>query len=89
MQIDSYVWKNGHFVSYAWKNEKWVSYIFKNIYLAPTHVKSKFSWKVAKILENQENLDIPRISFHFFWFSKNFLEKQDIFPIKGCVKLIF
>ena len=36
-------------------------------------------------MENQENLVIPRISFHFLWFSKNFLEKQGILPIKGCV----
>ena len=36
-------------------------------------------------MENQENFAIPRISFHFFWFSKNFLEKQEILPMKDCV----
>ena len=51
---------------------------------APTHLKSEFSWKVKKIAENQENLVISRISFHFFWFSKNFLKKQKSLPIGGC-----
>ena len=46
---------------------------------------SQKSWKVKKIVENQENLVIPRISFNFLWFSKNFLEKQEILPVKGCV----
>ena len=57
------------------------------VVLAPTHLKSEFSWKVIKILEKQKNCGKSKKSwlsknfFPFFWFSKNFLECQE-FPNK-------